>query len=374
MSELQVALLAIGLGVVVAVYVFGWWKQRQYSRKFGAAFSQQHDDALYQEKTVQPEQAAESASFIPQEPMWVNQDALVEVDSAAEIVAELPVIDIATTLSEPCALLDIRSDFIIELHLAEPASAAVLDGLWQRKFDFRKPVQVCGLTLAGLQWERVIAESQSLYSKFRIALQLVDRSGVITVAKLGDFRDLVMGVAQAIKADSTVPDIQETHRAALALDAFCAEVDQMVGVNLRPQGERQISGGKVAQAAVLHGMRLESDGAFHLFNAQGHSLITLINQDNKPFQHHTLEQSTTAGITLMLDVPRVAEPPENFDLLVKIARQLAGELQLSLVDDNKLPLTDAGLARIRAQLVEVAAKMRENDLIPGSAQARRLFS
>ncbi|MDP1940201.1 MAG: hypothetical protein Q8K54_06055, partial [Gallionella sp.] len=270
MSELQVALLAIGLGVVVAVYVFGWWKQRQYSRKFGAAFSQQHDDALYQEKPAQPEQAVESASFVAEEPVLVNQDALVEVDSAAEIVAELPVIDIATTLSEPCALLDVRSDFIIELHLAEPAAAAVLDGLWQRKFDFRKPVQVCGLTLAELQWERVIAESQPLYSKFRIALQLVDRSGVITVAKLGDFRDLVQGIAQAIEADATVPDVQEVHRAALELDAFCAEVDQMVGVNLRAQGERLMGGGKVAQAAALHGMRLESDGAFHLFDTQGH--------------------------------------------------------------------------------------------------------
>jgi len=376
MSELQVALLAIGLGVVIAVYVFGWWKQRQYSRKFGAAFSQQHDDALYQEKPAQPEQAVEPASFIAEEPMLVNQDALVEVDSVveAEIVAELPVIDIATTLSEPCALLDMRSDFIIELHLAEPAAAAVLDGLWQRKFDFRKPVQVCGLTLTESQWERVIAESQPLYSKFRIALQLVDRSGVITVAKLGDFRDLVQGIAQAIEADATVPDVQEVHRAALELDAFCAEVDQMVGVNLRVQGERLTGGGKVAQAAALHGMRLESDGAFHLFDTQGHSLMTLINQDSKPFQHHTLEQSLTAGITLLLDVPRVENPAENFDLLVKMAHQLAGELQLSLVDDNKLPLTDAGLAHIRAQLVEVEAKMRGNDLVPGSAQARRLFS
>lgn len=372
MSELQTALLAIGLGVVIAVYAFGWWKQRQYSRKFGAAFSQQHDDALYQEKTAQPEQAAESASFIPEEPVLINQDALAE--RAEEAEAERPVIDIVTTLSEPCALLDAHSDFIIELHLAEPASAAVLDGLWQRKFDFRKPVQVCGLTLAAPQWERVIAESQPLYSRFRIALQLVDRSGVITVAKLGDFRDLVQGIAQAIEADATVPDIQETHRAALALDAFCAEVDQMVGVNLRAQGERQMSGGKVAQAAVLHGMRLESDGAFHLFDSRGHGLMTLINQDSKPFQHHTLEQSVTAGITLLLDVPRVEDPADNFDLLVKTAYQLAGELQLSLVDDNKLPLTDAGLARIRAQLVEVEAKMRENDLIPGSAQARRLFA
>src|ERR1035437_4720293 len=49
MSELQAALLMIGFGVIVAVYVFGWWQQRRYRRKFGAAFKASHADALYQE-------------------------------------------------------------------------------------------------------------------------------------------------------------------------------------------------------------------------------------------------------------------------------------------------------------------------------------
>src|SRR3989338_1669741 len=49
MSELQTALLAIGFGVIIAVYAFGWWQQRKYRRKFGAAFKASHADALYQE-------------------------------------------------------------------------------------------------------------------------------------------------------------------------------------------------------------------------------------------------------------------------------------------------------------------------------------
>ncbi len=38
MSELQKSLLMIGLGVIIAVYVYGWWQQRSYRRKFGTAF------------------------------------------------------------------------------------------------------------------------------------------------------------------------------------------------------------------------------------------------------------------------------------------------------------------------------------------------
>ena len=44
MSELQAALLMIGFGVIVAVYAFGWWQQRQYRRKFGTAFKSSHTD------------------------------------------------------------------------------------------------------------------------------------------------------------------------------------------------------------------------------------------------------------------------------------------------------------------------------------------
>jgi len=411
MSELQAALLAIGVGVVVAVYLFGWWKQRQYSRKFGAAFRHSHDDALYQENAVQPETLAEHAID-----MHLADDALVadkvdvpaqadvsgsddvssaeagadesrieklledeagttEVFVAAPVaVEELPVPVVNAMLNESCGLLDPRSDFIIELHLEEASPGAVLNGLWQRKFDFRKPVQVCGLSYSDGQWERVVAESQTLYTKFRIALQLVDRGGVISVAKLADFRDLVLGIAKVIHADSTVPDIQITHQNAQLLDVFCAEVDRMVGVNLVPHGARQLNGRKIAEAAALQGMKLESDGAFHLLNTHGNSLVTLINKDTKPFQYHTLEHFATAGITLLLDAPRVESPAEVFDLMLKMARAIAGELQVNLVDDHNTPLTEAGLAHIRTQIAEVEAKMLENNLVPGSAQALRLFS
>src|SRR4030067_499854 len=47
MSELQIALLSIGLVAIVAVYGFGWWQQRLYRRRFGAAFKASHADALY---------------------------------------------------------------------------------------------------------------------------------------------------------------------------------------------------------------------------------------------------------------------------------------------------------------------------------------
>lgn len=373
MSELQKALLAIGLGVIVAVYVYGWWQQRRYRRKFGAAFKSSHADALY--LLSDTDQSARM-----QRPAMTGMPGLggvmdEPVIAAADIADARGVGSAAGNFQDDaCSLLNARSDFIVELQLAEPSPAAVLDGLWQRKFDFRKPVQVCGLALGEKKWERAIAESQVLYVRFRIALQLVDRSGAISEAKLADFRDLILGIARHIKADTTVPDIHETFHQATELDSLCAEVDQMVGVNLVSPAGRSLAGARVAQAAALLGMTLEADGAFHLLDAQGHSLFGLTNQDSQPFQHLTLQTASTPGITLLLDVPRVENPGNQFDRMMEAARALSRELQVNLVDDHGATLSDNGLALIRTRITEVEKKMRAWGLEPGSAQARRLFS
>lgn len=357
MSDLQIALLAIGFGVIVAVYVLGWWQQRRYRQRFGTTFKSENVDALYN-NTIET-------------PLDVSHLELNEPTRAATSAAE----SAPPALSEDgCAVLDARSDFIIELHLIEPSPAAVLVGFWQRKFDFRKPVQVCGMTVSGRKWERVIAESHTLYERFRIALQLVDRGGSISEAKLADFNDLVLGVAAQIKAQTVVPDVRAVYQHAIALDEFCASVDQVVGINLIPPKNKMIRALDISRAAALHGMTLESDGAFHLLDAQGYSLFSLINKDTVPFQHHTLETFATAGITLLLDVPRVDRPTARFNEMISVVQDMAGKLGLRVVDDQDIETGERGLEIASARIAEVETIMNTHAVAPGGPQARRLFS
>lgn len=434
MSELQASLLFTGFGVIVAVYALGWWQQRKYRRKFDAAFKANHVDVLHQHEPyigaiteldtdkavpimeeqpvqipaetgdekvrlhdrVQCVQATADAHPADDAPDRSDSPAYRQVaDCQASEIRNVsanrddrhdndeplfPAIDLdagasaAGTVEGQCAMLDADSDFIIELHLSEPCNSAVLESLWQRKFDFGKPVHVCGIRLNSLQWEKAMADSQTLYSRFRIALQLVDRGGAIGATKLADFRDLMLWVARNINADATVPDVNETHHRAARLDSFCAEVDQLIGFNLIPPGDRLLAGTKILQAASRHGMALEADGAFHLADAHGHRVVSLVNLDSRPFQHRNLETFSTPGITLLLDVPRAEHPAELFDLMVNIAHELARELQVNIVDDRRVLLSSSGLARIRAQIVEVEKKMKEYGVAPGGVKARRLFS
>jgi hypothetical protein len=355
MSELQIGLLAIGIAVVLAVYGYSAWQQRQYRRRFGVAFKPDHGDALYHGKL------AKSGDDVP--------DALS--DSMGQVLPEEPVS--ASGPDEVCKTLDAETDYLAVMFAASPLSAAVLAPLWHRRFDFGK-VYVCGVSMAGGPWEKVLAESQRPYDTLRIALQLADRNGAVSAARLADFRDLLRDIASEAKAEVNLPDVEEAATQAQQLDAFCAEVDQMIGLNILPGGDRQFSGSEVAQVAEQHGLVLQADGAFHLLDARGLTRFTMANYDNVPFQHHTLGQARVSGLSLLLDVPRVEEPAACFDQMAAMAGKIAATLHAAVADDHRVTLSEAAISRIRAQVAAIEHRMLAYPIVPGSARARRLFS
>ena len=84
--------------------------------------------------------------------------------------------------------------------------------------------------------------------------------------------------------------------------------------------------------------------------------------------------SYMTGLTLALDVPRVANGVATLDRMVALAGKFADALIGEVVDDNRKPLTPSGLAIIRKTLTDIGATMESHGIIPGSPAALRLFS
>jgi FtsZ-interacting cell division protein ZipA len=59
---------------------------------------------------------------------------------------------------------------------------------------------------------------------------------------------------------------------------------------------------------------------------------------------------------------------------VSVARSMAEKLGGELVDDNRRPLTDAGVASLARTVEKVVQDMEAHGVPAGSALARRLFS
>jgi FtsZ-interacting cell division protein ZipA len=350
MSEFQKSLLIIALLVVVAVYAYGYWQQWRYRRSLDRG----HDAPRSESRAAVAQAVAEPV---------VSREA----DTADHFIADKPA-------AEACDLLDDKLDYIVSMTPKFPVSAEVLEDFWPRRFDYGKTIQTCGCNAASGAWERVIPESPANYSELKIALQLVDRNGVISDTRLADFRELLGEIGRKQDADMVLPLTDRALERARELDGFCASVDQMIGLNLISRGERPLFASEVARAVQQSGMSLQADGTFHQFAADGATLYTLAVSDGMPFQHHTLDQMQVKSLTLLLDIPRVQEPAKCFDDMILLALDIAPALRVTMVDDQRVILSQGAIAHIRDSVDAVEQRMLAGGLVPGSAQALRLFS
>jgi hypothetical protein len=300
------------------------------------------------------------------EPSLPEASPLPEAPSVG--LPPLAVTDSLPTLLEPA------TDYIAVLTFKVPVGADSLTLLWQKRFDFGKSVVACGLNDTTGIWEKITAESRLFYAALKLSLQLADRAGPASEINLSDFRDLVRDIAAHLKAKVDLPDVAAACKRAMALDNFCAGVDQMIGLNILPSGERTFSGGEVSRVAEQHGLIFQADGSFHLPDANGHTVFSLGNMESNPFQRHTLSQARVKGLTLLMDVPRVEQPTLRFDEMAVLARQLAMDLRAAVVDDQRVALGEPGFAQIREQIANNESRMLSGRMAPGSAQARRMFS
>jgi FtsZ-interacting cell division protein ZipA len=148
----------------------------------------------------------------------------------------------------------------------------------------------------------------------------------------------------------------------------------VVGINVVAQPEQNFQGSKIRALVEASGLHLQPDGMFHCLDEHGGALFSLENQQPDPFLIDKIRNLTTPGITFLLDVPRVANGLRAFDRMVAMSRSVADSLGGMLADDNRVPLDDPGLDKIRAQLRAIYGAMEQRGIPAGGPLALRLFS
>jgi hypothetical protein len=128
---------------------------------------------------------------------------------------------------------------------------------------------------------------------------------------------------------------------------------------------------RVKQIALEHGLSETADGDLVAFARDGNVEFVI-----RRMSEETGKPTTTYvnGLTLALDLPQVADAPSVFADMVQVGHAIAQQLGGQLVDDNRRPLSDAGLATIRRTVEKVCGDMEAHGIPAGGALARRLFS
>ena len=356
MSDLQLSLLIIGILIVAATYFFNWLQERKYRRKSETAFQNNLQDVLLEPRGAS---GAVDGRVEPQ----LREPVIAERGSAVDKPAD-----------KTAAVLDPEIMFIAEISRTEPFPPGAIKTLLKYLLEFGRRVICLGYREKSANWEKLDEAVEAKYIRIKIGLQLADRSGFVNESQLALFCDMLQGFAENTRAAAQFPERKAALSAAAELDKFCAGVDISIGLNVIAQESQTIQGTKLRALSEAVGFKLLEDGAFHYLNEQGESLFTLSSHEAVLFTPEQIKNLSIRGVTLLLDVPRVANGIRVFDQMLTCARQFAASLNGVLVDDNRIPLNDSGIERIRQQLRAVYAAMDQRNISAGSSRAQRLFS
>ena len=364
MSDLQIGLLMLGVVVVAGVLAFNWYQERQFRRRAEQTFAGGHDDILFERRatgaaaTASPQDRRDEARIEPRiEP---QMDAPGE-DAPAR---GLP---LTTGLPQP------EIDYIVEIRAGEIIPAEKLAQLRRTLATLGRIITFSGFDFRSKSWQPLALDG-ARYTSVRAALQLVDRSGPVNGEHLQRFGDAVRVAAREIAAIAELPEFAPALEQAADLERFCGDVDMMAGINVVARTGQVFHGTKIRALAESAGLHLQPSGVFHCLDDRGGALFSLDNQVREPFLVDKIRSLTTPAITLVLDVPRVSDGLRAFDRMVAMGRSFADSLDGTLADDNRVPLDDAGLDKIRAQLRAIYGDMEQRGIHAGGPLALRLFS
>ncbi|MBM3343532.1 MAG: hypothetical protein FJY56_15695 [Betaproteobacteria bacterium] len=369
MSDLQISLLAIGAVVVVAVVLYNVYQQRQLRRRLGEAFGEPRRDVLLGEG-----EGAAPAGRI--EPQIESGDAATTSRTASTMTKPRPAETPRAPPAAPPSIANIDEtiDCVAMLSSDAPLSAAQVAEVLSGVASCGRTWRAAGYNVGSGRWEEVNRAVTGQYTRLKLALQLANRGGPLSAVQLGAFADALTLLSTRFSASLQLPDADKVLDEAKALDAFCADVDVTIGINVIAADGDSFSGARVRALVESEGFRLEPDGVFHLEDENENTLLNICNHEAAPFLPEAVSAMSTRGLTILLDVPRVADAERALQRMFELGRSLSVTLKGWLVDDNRNTLSAASMEKIHKQLQDLHTAMHARGVAPGSARALRLFS
>ena len=360
MTDLRYALIAFGVLLVVGVVIYNVVQERRARAKAEKAFGSRPPDALF------------DAPGGRREP---TLGAIPEADAAPrsspaldETMPPLSSEELEAAVA-PAAEISSRIDTVAVILSDDPIMSEQLAPLLDALESHDKPTHVEGIV--DEQWHPIDTSPRRSWRELRVGLQLADRKGPLAEDEIERFNHAIADFAAGVNAVSQREAPAAAAARARDLDRFCAEADVEVAVNVIGQYGATFSIAKVKALALESGLSESAAGELVRFAPNGAPAFAIRRFDDA---HAKPAATYYAGLTFALDLPNVADASRVLAEMVRVAESFASTLGGQLVDDNRKPLTEPGLAIVRRSLEGIVQNMESHGIAAGSALARRLFS
>ncbi len=357
MSNLQLALIAFGVVLVAAVWIYNVVQERRARGKAEESFGGRPPDALFEEgDRREPTIGSLPGDDVPAASRKPALDETFPPVSASEL----------DTAGAPAAVVNSRIDTVAVILADDPVMSEQLQPLLDALKAHLTQTHVEGIV--DEQWHPIESSPRRSWRELRVGLQLASRFGAVTEEDIERFNRTIADFAAAVNAVSQREAPATAAARARELDAFCADADVEVVVNVVGQFGATFSVASVKALALDEGLAETSSGEFVRYGADGERAFTVRRmEDAKAASHYY------TGLTFALDLPNVPDAPHVLGEMVSAAELFASTLGGQLVDDNRRPLTEQGIVSIRRSLEKIFHDMESQGIPAGGTLARRLF-
>jgi len=364
MTDLQLAMIGVGVVLVGGVVAYNAVQERRARGRAEKAFGERPPDVLFETAqrreptigTLPTDEIAAVEPFAPPEPAAIERP---RPGATADLEAGVA----------PNAEISSRIDTVAVILADDPVTREQLEPLLAELGNRATPIHVEGIV--DEQWHPIETAARQSWRELRVGLQLASRRGPVPEDEIEAFNRAVAEFSAGVNAVSQRESPSAAAARALELDRFCADADIEVALNVIGQFGATMALSRVKALALDYGLSETVEGALVKFASDGSVEFTVRRFGDDP---KNPPASYTHGLTLALDLPQVAEAPAVFDSMAALAQAFAGALGGQLVDDNRRPLSDAGLASIRRTLEKVFHEMSAHGIPAGGALAQRLFA
>lgn len=377
MSDLQVALIVLGVVLIGLVLGLNWWQDRRVRQRMQEDFAPHAEDPLIPGQAGRGGRKPEAAEPLRREPALgaartgperaepVLGNPEPRLEPAASALA--PTGQEGDDIEEP----DPACEAVIDLVFPHPVPAESLLPLVRDIHQAgQKSIRVFYRTSGGVHCARLRLGVS--YASMQLAVLLANRSGPLSPTEWAQAWAKAQQVADQFDAEVEGPDPREIAQHAKQLDAVCASLDTSVGLTLVARGPQPWRLAEVQAHALELGF--SDQGAEHRLEWLDRSGAVCFSLMVEP-RDNRRQPDTTTQLTLLLDVPRSSAGMQTpFADMAAVARELAQNLDADVVDDNGEPLQEGSEPAVDKQLRELYHSLHQHNLTAGSPRALRVFS
>tara|TARA_B100000035_G_scaffold313336_1_gene326821 strand:+ start:16691 stop:17749 length:1059 start_codon:yes stop_codon:yes gene_type:complete len=351
MSDIQIALLILGLTIILFMIIFNWIQLKKTRAK------QKKTESMHRQKDPLFDNGSNNP---PELDDYIVHDPINQSVSKEFLKKNLPD--------------EINMDFesVVSLTLNKTSEAGVLLNLNLTSYlqDLRLSLY---LRKDNDLWATGDAIDESFtFDQILLSLPLISRKLDITENVKQNFLDFIEKIREQLEVNQIWLSNEDIVERADELKTFKTLINKNFLVKIQPKTDSSFHFGAFQDFFNKVNIRVFKD--FHWYfdpKVDGQKMFKIMNLNRQPLRIES--DAFIQGIIVSLDIPATANSLEAFEEMVNLMNEFCIKLNAVMVDGRNKEIDSVYVASIKNHMNQIVKEMEKHNLTPGSQQAQKYF-